>query len=43
MIADVVCSGWYWYDVSSLALTPMRSASSNSATFWLSSRSGQAG
>ena len=41
MRADVVCSGTYWK--SSLTSTPMRSASSSSATLRLSSRSGQAG
>ena len=40
MSADVVCSGWYWNDVSSLHSTPMRSASSSSPIFTLSSRSG---
>ena len=43
MIAEVVCSGWYWKPVSSLTSMPMRPASSSSATFSLSSRSGQAG
>jgi hypothetical protein len=43
MSAEVVCSGWYWKPVSSDTSTPMRSASSSSATFSLSSRSGQAG
>lgn len=41
--ADVVCSGWYCQLVSSLQVTPMRSAPSSSATFALSSRSGHAG
>ena len=41
MIAEVVCSGWSWKP--SETLTPMRPTSSRSATFALSSRSGQAG
>ncbi len=43
MSAEVVCSGWYWKPVSSLTSMPMREASSSSATFSLSSRSGHAG
>ncbi len=43
MTAEVVCSGWYWNDVSSLHSTPMRSASSRSPILTLSSRSGHAG
>ncbi len=43
MSAEVVCSGWYWKPVSSLTSMPMRDASSSSATFSLSSRSGHAG
>src|SRR5690606_41747989 len=43
MIAEVVCSGWYWNDVSSLHSTPMRLASRIWAIVSFPSRSGQAG
>src|SRR5690606_14279109 len=43
MIAEVVCSGWYWNDVSSLHSTPMRLASRSWAIVSFPSRSGQAG
>jgi len=43
MMAEVVCSGWYWKPVSAPTSTPIRDASSSEATVRLSSRAGQAG